>query len=58
MMVLLIDENMPPLQWAVGRILEVHPGADNVVRVATVKTTKGTFKRAVKKLCVLPIDTD
>ncbi|CAK9819024.1 hypothetical protein ANTPLA_LOCUS10037 [Anthophora plagiata] len=34
----------------------VHPGADNIVRVATVKTQTGVYKRCVKKLAPLPID--
>lgn len=53
-LVLLIDDNSPPLHWPMGRVLEVHPGEDGVVRVATVKTDTGTFKRAVRKLCAIP----
>lgn len=56
MLVLLIEDNVSPLQWALGRIIEVHPGPDGHVRVVTVKTQGGVFKRAVKKLCPLPMD--
>lgn len=55
-MVILVEDNTPPLQWKLGRILEVHPGNDGVVRVVSVKTNNGIFKRAVRKVCMLPID--
>ncbi|XP_017887576.1 uncharacterized protein LOC108629432 [Ceratina calcarata] len=55
-MVLLQEENIPPLQWPLGRILEIHPGDDGVVRVVSVKTANGVFKRTVKKIAVLPIE--
>ncbi|XP_072400755.1 uncharacterized protein [Diabrotica undecimpunctata] len=48
-------ENVPPCQWILGRISEVHPGPDGVVRVVTVRTSKGTLKRAVTKICPLPV---
>lgn len=54
-MVLLVEDNAPPLMWPVGRVESVHFGSDGIVRVANVKTAKGLFKRAVRKLCVLPI---
>lgn len=53
-LVLLKDDNLSPLHWLMGRIVAVHPGEDGVVRVATIKTSTGTFRRAVTKLCVLP----
>ncbi|XP_044751732.1 uncharacterized protein LOC123311726 [Coccinella septempunctata] len=55
-LVLIKSDNAPPLQWEMGRIMKVHPGLDNVVRVATVKTRRGTLKRPLLKLCPLPID--
>lgn len=55
-LVLLKEDNLPPLQWRLGRIIEVFPGADGVVRVVLVKTKSSCFKRAVNKVCVLPID--
>jgi hypothetical protein len=33
---------------------DIHPGADGVIRVATVKTNGGSFRRPVVKLCPLP----
>ncbi|XP_055614815.1 uncharacterized protein LOC129761132 [Toxorhynchites rutilus septentrionalis] len=52
--VLLIEDNQPPLQWPLARIIELHPGSDGVVRVVTVKTRNGTYKRPVNKICPLP----
>lgn len=56
-MVLLKEDNTPPLQWPLGRIVETHPGDDGVVRVISIKTSSGIFKRSVKKIAMLPIDT-
>ncbi|XP_067215691.1 uncharacterized protein [Linepithema humile] len=56
-LVVVKEDGLPPQSWLVGRIMEVHPGADNVVRAASVKTTRGTFKRPASKLCVLPLET-
>ncbi|XP_046681453.1 uncharacterized protein LOC124368223 [Homalodisca vitripennis] len=55
-LVLLKEDNLPPLKWVTGRVVAVHPGADNRIRVATVKTSSGTFRRAVNKLCILPLE--
>lgn len=55
-LVLVKDERLPPMRWALGRIVAVHPGKDNIVRVATIKTTKGIFVRPAVKLCPLPIE--
>ncbi|XP_030381837.1 uncharacterized protein LOC115629498 [Scaptodrosophila lebanonensis] len=54
-LVLIGEDNTPPGQWVLGRIQEVHPGADGAVRVVTVKTKAGLFKRNIHKLCPLPI---
>jgi len=55
-MVILKDENLPPLKWNMGRIIEIHPGKDGCVRVVTVKTAGGIFKRPIVKVCKLPIN--
>lgn len=57
-LVLLKEDNLPPLQWTVGRISGVHPGEDNIVRVVTVKTIKGEFKRSARQVCPLPINEE
>lgn len=37
-MVILKEDNSPPLQWPLGRIVKVHQGNDKIVRAITVKT--------------------
>jgi hypothetical protein len=49
-LVVLIEDNLPPLQWRLGRVAHVHPRSDGVVRVVSLKMVSGTYKRAVKKL--------
>lgn len=51
------QQNLAPLQWVLGRVVDVHPGSDNIVRTATVKTIKGAFVRPLSKLAILPIET-
>ncbi|XP_075168994.1 uncharacterized protein LOC142241135 isoform X1 [Haematobia irritans] len=56
-LVLIKEDTSPPLKWPMGRIVATHPGEDGFVSVVTVRTIDGTFKRAVAKLCKLPIET-
>ncbi|BES89486.1 Hypothetical protein NTJ_02294 [Nesidiocoris tenuis] len=57
-LVLIKNEDLPPMKWPLGRILLVHPGDDGLTRVATIKTQSGTFKRSINKLCPLPIEDE
>lgn len=52
---LIRDENTPPTKWPLGRVVLTHPGSDGAVRVVTLKTATTTLKRAITKLCVLPV---
>lgn len=54
---LIRDDRFPPNKWNLGRIIELHPGADGLVRVATLRTATGIYKRSISKLCRLPIPT-
>ncbi|XP_026819454.1 uncharacterized protein LOC113558146 [Rhopalosiphum maidis] len=51
----LIREPTAPLHWKLARVVQLHPGLDGIVRVATVQTQNGLFKRPTVKLCPLPI---
>ncbi|XP_076398090.1 uncharacterized protein LOC143266577 [Megachile rotundata] len=51
--VLLREDNIPPMQWALGRVTKVHPGSDGIVRAVTVKTATGVLDRSTKKLVPL-----
>lgn len=54
-MVIIKDNNLPPTCWKLGRIVEVHPGQDGLVRVVSIKTQNGIVKRAISQVCVLPL---
>jgi len=47
--------NHPPMSWQLGRIMEVNPSPDNVIRVVTIRTTDSLFKRPVVKVTKLPV---
>ena len=55
--VVIKDDNLPPLRWLLGRVVEVHPGADGIIRTVRLKTATGHLDRNVKKLAPLPIET-
>ena len=57
-LVLIKEDNNPPLFWPMGKIIKVHPGKDSLVRVVTVNTYYGEFTRNINKLCLLPIDDE
>ena len=52
-LVLIVDQNTPRGLWPMGRVLNIYPGDDGVVRVAEVKTGTGLYTRPVTKLCLL-----
>lgn len=51
--VLIRDDNQPPLRWPMGKIVELHTSNDSIIRVVTLKTSTGIIKRPVVKLCWL-----
>lgn len=57
--VIVKDENLPPTKWLLGKIKQLHPGADNLVRVITIQC-KGNneLKRPLSKVILLPKETD
>ncbi|GFS58551.1 integrase catalytic domain-containing protein [Trichonephila clavipes] len=54
--VLVKQDNLPPLQWSLGRVVQVFPGDDGAVRVVDVKTQRGQFRRPITKCCLLPTE--
>ncbi|KAJ8957412.1 hypothetical protein NQ318_004892, partial [Aromia moschata] len=55
-LVLVKEDNQPPMRWKLGRVEAIHAGRDGVVRVATLKTNSGFIKRSFAKICPLPVD--
>ncbi|XP_026686425.1 uncharacterized protein LOC103518980 isoform X2 [Diaphorina citri] len=55
-MVLIKEEHVHPLQWAMGRVTQVFPGSDGNVRAVEVTTSNGTLRRSVVRLALLPIN--
>lgn len=55
-LVILVEDNMPPLRWPVVRITQLHTGNDNIVRVATVQLPHGNVvKRALSKVALFQL---
>ena len=57
-MMIVRDDNLPPMKWRIGRIIETYPGRDNVTRVVTVRLANTMMKRPASKIYVLPIEQD
>ena len=55
MLVLLREDNLPPMSWRLAIISETFPVSDGHVRVVTAKTSSGQFKRTIYKLVALPV---
>lgn len=56
--VLIGDDNVPMANWPMGVVTEVFKGPDDIVRVASIRTSSGVYKRNVRLLAPLPIDTE
>ena len=50
---ILKEDNTIPSQWPLARVVDTHPGADNLVRVVTVKTSQGVYRRPITKIILL-----
>lgn len=55
-LVLIKEENVPSLNWQLGRVIQLHPGEDGVTRVLSIRVQSGVIKRSVTRVCVLPIE--
>lgn len=55
-LVLVTDQLLPRNQWRLGRVTQVFPGSDGLVRRVQLRTSSGTLTRPVVKLCLLEGD--
>ena len=51
--VIMADSNAVRGRWSAGKILQVFPGEDGLVRNVQVKTASGTYMRPITKICVI-----
>ena len=51
--VILQEDGLVPGKWPLGRVTQVHKGKDGLVRVVTIKTHTGIYKRPVHKIALL-----
>lgn len=56
-LVLIKDNNLPPLKWKLGHVLSLTSGKDGISRDAVAKTVDGLITRTVVRLCPLPVET-
>lgn len=54
-LILLRDDNLPPLRWRLGRVLETIQDAEGIAGTVIVKTQTGNVTRAIKKLAELSL---
>jgi hypothetical protein len=57
-LVLLMEDNTPPLQWPLARVKKTYTGNDGFIRVLEIRTKKGNFNRPVVKLKKLHFEPD
>ncbi|XP_061711570.1 uncharacterized protein LOC133520886 isoform X2 [Cydia pomonella] len=55
-MVVIKEDNLPPMKWKLGRIVSVIAGSDGINRVADIRTSSGIIRRAFSKICPLPVE--
>lgn len=53
-MVLLREDNVPPLWWPIGRITATFPDETGNIRVVMVKTGKGEYRRGITNVAPIP----
>ena len=56
--VLVMDDNLPRNVWLLGRVIEVFPGKDNLIRSVKVKTHNSVLERPITKLVLLHSSTN
>ncbi|XP_055714311.1 uncharacterized protein LOC129808557 [Phlebotomus papatasi] len=53
--VLFLDDQLPSTLWPLGIVTDTFPGQDGKIRVITVKTSRGQYRRPITKVVKLPL---
>lgn len=57
-MVLMIEENVSPLHWPIGRIVKIiESPSDKKVRSVEIRTERGVYRRPITKIAPLPFQS-
>lgn len=54
-LVVIKEDNLVPSEWCTGRITQVFPTKDGLVRTVQVRTKTGYYLRPITKLAILPL---
>lgn len=57
-LVLLKEDNLPPLSWRRGRVIRTIMGSDGLCRMIDVRTSNGETRRSVHNVCPFPVDEE
>lgn len=55
---LIRSDATPPTRWPLARILRIHPGEDEQIRVVTLRSATAELTRPIVKLVLLPRSDD
>ena len=56
--VLVLDENFPRNQWALGRIIDIFRGSKGLFRKVKLRTKASEIIRPITKLCLITSEED
>ncbi|KFD61799.1 hypothetical protein M514_13649 [Trichuris suis] len=56
--VLVAESGVPRIRWRLGRVIEIFPSRDGLVRTVRVRTANGDFNRPVQRLDLLESATE
>ncbi|XP_065361992.1 uncharacterized protein LOC135955567 [Calliphora vicina] len=52
--VIIRQDNLPPNEWLLGRVIKTYTGSDGRNRVVDIRTSSGTLTRPITKVVILP----
>ena len=52
-LVILQEKNVPRSHWPIGRVMDIYPGQDSVVRIVKLRTPTNEIVRPANKLYLM-----